>query len=270
MPEDTKDLSGWTARARPERISLTGRWCRLEPIGPQHVTDLFATSTADPPSDVAARFRYLREEPPGSASALANWVDEVSESEDPLFFAVLDAATGRCAGRQALMRTDPTHGVTEIGSILWGPPIARTRVATEALYLFAQNVFAVLGYRRLEWKCDARNASSRRAAQRFGFAYEGLFRQHMVVKGDNRDTAWFAIVDKDWPALRARYQVWLDPQNFASGRCPAHTAGLTRPRAHLAGPQRHPCPKAPLPRGAVHCPTSGAVHSRAQQRLLRP
>lgn len=214
VPEDTRDLSGWTTRPRPERIPLTGRWCRLEPIGPQHVTSLFAASTTGSPEQVAARFRYLREEPPGSASALADWVDEVSQSEDPLFFAVLDATTRRCAGRQALMRTDPAHGVTEIGSILWGPPIARTRVATEALYLFATYVFDVLGYRRLEWKCDARNAPSRRAAQRFGFASEGLFRQHMVIKGDSRDTAWFAIVDQDWPALRARYQAWLDPENF--------------------------------------------------------
>lgn len=217
VPEDTKELSGWTARPRPERIPLTGRWCRLEPIGPQHVTDLFATSTAGSPEEVAARFRYLREEPPGSPSALAAWVEEVSTIEDPLFFAVLDAASGRCAGRQALMRTDPAHGVTEIGSILWGPPISRTRVATEALYLFAEYVFDVLGYRRLEWKCDARNAPSRRAAQRFGFAYEGLFRQHMVIKGDSRDTAWFAIVDEDWPVLRARYRAWLDPENFDPG-----------------------------------------------------
>ena len=129
-------------------------------------------------------------------------------------FAVIDRASGRCEGRQSLMRITPEHGVIEIGNILWGPAIARSRVATEALFLFARHVFEDLGYRRFEWKCDARNEPSRRAAARFGFVYEGLFRQHMVIKGDNRDTAWFAMIDRDWPALRANYERWLAPSNF--------------------------------------------------------
>jgi RimJ/RimL family protein N-acetyltransferase len=112
------------------------------------------------------------------------------------------------------MRIDTTHGVIEIGSILWGPAIARSRVATEALYLFARHAFEALGYRRFEWKCHNGNEPSKRAAIRFGFTYEGLFRQHMVVKGENRDTAWYAMIDIDWPLIRAGYERWLDPTNF--------------------------------------------------------
>jgi RimJ/RimL family protein N-acetyltransferase len=131
-----------------------------------------------------------------------------------LFFAVIDRSSGRCEGRQSLVRIAPEHGVMEVGHILWGPAIARTRVATEALFLFARYAFDALGYRRLEWKCDAANEPSMRAARRFGFNWEGIFRQHMVVKGRNRDTAWFAIVDADWPPLRKGFERWLAPENF--------------------------------------------------------
>lgn len=130
-----------------------------------------------------------------------------------MFFAVVDAATGRAEGRQALMRIDRTHGVIEIGSIMWGPALQRSRMATEALFLFADHVFA-LGYRRFECKCNDLNAPSKRAALRFGFRPEGVFRQHMVVKGTNRDTAWFAMTDQDWQELRPGYLAWLAPDNF--------------------------------------------------------
>jgi RimJ/RimL family protein N-acetyltransferase len=117
------------------------------------------------------------------------------------------------------MRIDPSHGVIEIGSILWGPAIAGTRVATEAQFLFMAYAFDALGYRRYEWKCNADNEPSKRAALRFGFTPEGVFRQHMVAKGKNRDTAWFSIIDAEWPMLKARYLAWLDPDNFdAQGR----------------------------------------------------
>ena len=160
------------------------------------------------------RFRYLFEEPPASMADFQPWLDKAAASDDPLFFAVVDKATGRVEGRQSLMRIDSDHGVIEIGHILWGPAIARTRVVTEALFLSASYVFDTLGYRRFEWKCNDRNAPSKRAAARFGFRYEGLFRQHMVQKGRNRDTAWFAMTDGDWPALRAGYEAWLLPENF--------------------------------------------------------
>jgi RimJ/RimL family protein N-acetyltransferase len=146
--------------------------------------------------------------------AFGAWLDRVAAAEDPLCFAVVDSASGRCEGRQSLMRITPEHGVIEVGGILWGPAIARTRVATEALFLHARYAFDMLGYRRFEWKCNARNEPSRRAALRFGFTFEGIFRQHMVVKGQSRDTAWFGIVDADWPRIRQGFERWLAPGNF--------------------------------------------------------
>jgi len=205
-------LASWSGAARPERVTLTGRYVRLEPIdGDRHAADLLAASLAP---GVADRFRYLFDEPPVDLATLTASLAKAAASLDPLFFAVVDLATARAEGRQALMRIEPRHGVIEIGSILWGPAIARSRVASEAFYLLACYVFETLGYRRLEWKCDAQNLPSRRAALRFGFTFEGVFRQHMVVKGKNRDTAWFAIIDRDWPRLKGGYEAWLDPSNF--------------------------------------------------------
>jgi RimJ/RimL family protein N-acetyltransferase len=209
------ELSGWTARPRPEGSTLEGRWCRLEKLDPvKHGDDLYAASGAE---GADTRFRYLFEPPLADRAEFDAWAARASSTDDPFFYAVIDKATGRAEGRQALMRITPEHGVIEIGSILWGPAIARTRVATEALYLFAAHSFDTLGYRRFEWKCDALNEPSRRAALRFGFSFEGVFRQHMVVKGKNRDTAWFAIIDKDWPRIRAGMEAWLAPDNFSAG-----------------------------------------------------
>jgi RimJ/RimL family protein N-acetyltransferase len=147
------------------------------------------------------------------------WVAAAAVKEDPLFSAVIDNASGRVAGRQTLMRITPEHGVIEIGNILWGPAIARTRVATEALFLAASHVFDDLGYRRFEWKCNNLNEPSKAAALRFGFTFEGIFRQHMWTKGANRDTAWFAMLDREWPRLKREYERWLAPENFdAAGK----------------------------------------------------
>ena len=210
---------------RPARVVLEGRYARLEPLGMAHAEGLYRASSGE---GAVARFAYLFDEPPASADDMRAWIGRAASSEDPLFWAVVDRASGEAAGRQALMRITPEHGVIEIGNILWGPAISRTRVATEALYLFARHVFEDLGYRRFEWKCHDRNEPSKAAARRFGFSYEGLFRQHMWTKGANRDTAWFAMIDRDWPALRAAYERWLDPANFdAQGR----------QRARLAVPQ---------------------------------
>lgn len=210
------DLSGWTPRPRPGRRVIEGRWARLEPGDPaRHGDALFAASMA-PGAEERHRFLF---EAPMERAAFQAWLEARVTPDDPLFFVVIDKATGRAEGRQCLMRIDPAHGVIEIGSILWGPAIARSRVATEALYLFAAHAFDDLGYRRFEWKCNDLNEPSKRAAQRFGFTYEGLFRQHMVLKGQSRDTAWFSIIDGEWPALKAEYQRWLDPTNFeADGR----------------------------------------------------
>lgn len=150
---------------------------------------------------------------PDTRLAFGDWLAWAAASSDPLFFAVIDRATGRAVGRQSLLRITPEHGTAEIGHIHWGPGMARSRVATEALYLAARQIFD-LGYRRFEWKCNAANAPSRSAALRFGFAFEGIFRNHMVVKGESRDTAWFAMTDEDWGVLRPQYEAWLDPANF--------------------------------------------------------
>ncbi len=206
------DLSNWKGVPRPDRVTLDGRYTRLEPLDPaRHGPDLLASAQQPGADD---RFRYLFEEPPADLAALAPWLENAATSTDPLFFAVIDRETGRPEGRQALMRIEPAHGVIEIGHILWGPAIARTRVVTEALYLSAHYVFDTLGYRRFEWKCHNLNEPSKRAAQRFGFTFEGVFRQHMVTKGRNRDTAWFAMTDGDWPRLKAGYEAWLRPENF--------------------------------------------------------
>lgn len=204
----------WNGASPPRRVELEGRYARLEPLdGMRHGADLLASALAPGADD---RFRYLFEEPPMDAEAFVGWIAAAAKGDDPLFFAVIDRATGKAEGRQSLMRIDQNHGVIEIGHVLWGPAIARTRIATEALFLMARFVFDELGYRRFEWKCNNGNEPSKRAALRFGFSFEGLFRRHMVVKGLNRDTAWFSIIDAEWPRLRAGYEAWLDPANFDS------------------------------------------------------
>jgi RimJ/RimL family protein N-acetyltransferase len=193
----------------PGRVVLNGRYARLEPIGPQHVADLFRAAGGQ-----EQRFTYLFEDAPATESLMAEWVGRAMAKDDPLTFAVVDTATGLAEGRQSLMRITPEHGVIEVGGIYWGPNISRSRISTEALFLHARYAFDDLGYRRFEWKCNDLNAPSKAAALRFGFTFEGVFRQHMIVKGANRDTAWFAMLDGDWPRIRAGYERWLDPGNF--------------------------------------------------------
>jgi len=198
-------------RPRPQRVTLEGRHARLEPLGAAHAEGLFRASSGE---GAAARFAYLPVDPPADLAEMRDRIARAADKEDPLFSAVIDRASGEAGGRQSLMRITPEHGVIEIGHILWGPAIARTRVATEAFFLSACYVFDALGYRRLEWKCNDLNEPSKAAARRFGFSFEGIFRQHMWVKGANRDTAWFAIVDREWPPIRAAFERWLQPENF--------------------------------------------------------
>jgi RimJ/RimL family protein N-acetyltransferase len=190
---------------------LDGRYARLEPLAEAHAPALYEASSG-PGAD--ARFAYLFDLPPHAPADMAAWIAKMAFGDDPLFSAVIDTASGRAAGRQALMRITPEHGVIEIGHILWGPAIARTRAATEALYLAACHVFDDLGYRRFEWKCNNLNEPSKAAALRFGFSFEGVFRQHMWGKGANRDTAWFSMLDREWPAIKREYARWLEPANF--------------------------------------------------------
>jgi RimJ/RimL family protein N-acetyltransferase len=198
------------ARA-PQRVVLDGRYTRLEPLAVAHAEELLAASRIP---DMDQRFAYLPADPPATAQEFRDWITERSTHNDPILFAVVDKATGRAGGWQQLMRIEPTHGVIEIGYVYWGPTIAKTRLATESLYLFARHVFEDLGYRRFEWKCNNRNEPSKRAAERFGFTFEGVFRQHMIARGENRDTAWFSMLDGEWPVRKAGFERWLDAANF--------------------------------------------------------
>lgn len=206
------NLENWQPRPRPERKVMEGRYVKLEPLDAEkHGDGLYAASSV---ADADARFAWLPDHAPQSRAAFQPWLEKAAASPDPLFFAVIDKQSGKVAGRQTLMRIDAANGVIEIGNIYWGPLVSRKPAATEAQYLFAAYALDELGYRRYEWKCNNANAPSKRAAERFGFKFEGIFRQHLVVKGENRDTAWYSIIDKEWPALKQAYQAWLDPANF--------------------------------------------------------
>ncbi len=224
-----EDLSIWTPRPKPSTQPMEGRFVRLEKLDPARHADGLFDASAQPDGD--QRFRWLPDEPPTDRAEFHRWVEQVAASEDPIFFAVIDTATGKVAGRQTFMRMDPANGVAEIGHIYWGPLVSRKPAATEALYLFARHLFDDLGYRRFEWKCNNENTPSKRAALRFGFRPEGVFHQHLIIKGKNRDTAWFAMLDKDWSKLRPAYETWLAPENFhADG---AQKASLEECRAEV-------------------------------------
>jgi RimJ/RimL family protein N-acetyltransferase len=194
---------------------MEGDYCRVEPLAAErHAAELFRAFAG-----AGENWTYLPQTPPTDLSGYKAWVEQVEAGSDPLFHALIDKRSGRAEGVAALMRIDTANGVIEVGNINYGPALKRSRVATEAMFLFARRVFDELGYRRFEWKCDSLNAASRRAAQRYGFTFEGIFRQAVVYKGRNRDTAWFSIVDREWPLLREGYMRWLDPGNFdAEGR----------------------------------------------------
>lgn len=197
----------------PERAPLTGAYARLEPVeAAAHAASLYRLSHARPAD--AALWTYLAYGPFADQAAFERWLEECSRSQDPLFFAIVDRARGEAAGMASFLNIVPANGCVEIGHIWFAPTLQKTRVATEAIFLMMRHVFDELGYRRLEWKCDALNAASIRAARRFGFTSEGTFRQHMVVKGRNRDTAWFALLDRDWPAVRAAFERWLAADKF--------------------------------------------------------
>ena len=202
----------WQPRPRPTRTSMVGRYAKLEPFSVEdHTTGLHAAFAEDTTGET---WRYMAVGPFGDEAAFRAYAQKSMSGDDPLFFAVRDAQSGELLGQAALMRIDPTHGVIEVGSITFAPRLQRTRIATEAIYLMARRVFDELGYRRFEWKCNNLNEASKAAARRFGFGSEGVFRQHMVVKGENRDTAWFSILDGEWPARRAAFETWLAPDNF--------------------------------------------------------
>jgi RimJ/RimL family protein N-acetyltransferase len=193
--------------ARPDRAPLQGRYVVLRPIDPVADAEPLHEASRDP-----AIWTYLFDGPYSSVDGFRHYLEAAAPLDDPLRYTIVRG--GRPEGMASYMRIEPEHGCIEIGNIWFGTPMQRTTAATEAIYLLARNAFDGLGYRRLEWKCNALNAASRRAAERFGFVFEGVFSRHMVVKGRNRDTAWYAITDQRWPAVRRVFEAWLDPSNF--------------------------------------------------------
>ncbi len=237
MPHETNHLNqpvgaavdGWKPARVPPRETLEGRYCRLEPLDPaRHAATLYQANGAD---EEGRNWTYLPYGPFDTLEGYRAWMDATCLGSDPLFYAVVDAATSEATGVASYLRIDPPNGSIEVGHINYSPPLQRTPAATEAMYLMMGRAFD-LGYRRYEWKCNALNAASRAAALRLGFRFEGVFRQAAVVKGRNRDTAWYSVIDKEWPALREAFAPWLDPSNFdARGRQRARLSDLTRREA---------------------------------------
>jgi len=205
-------LADWTARERPARARIEGARCRIEPVDVErHAADLFdAYSRAANGGD----WTYMAVGPFADLASYRTYLAGAAASTDPLHYAVVDRASGKAVGTLALMRIDPANGVIEVGNVTFSPLLKRTALSTEAQYLLMRYAFDELGYRRYEWKCDSLNAPSRQTALRLGFQFEGIFRQAVVYKGRNRDTAWFAIVDKDWPGVKRAFETWLDAGNF--------------------------------------------------------
>jgi RimJ/RimL family protein N-acetyltransferase len=205
-------VPGWKGAKAPDREPLTGRCCRIEPVNVErHAADLYeAYSSAADGRD----WTYLTVGPFDSLVAYREHLTRMAASIDPLHHAVIDLATGKAVGTLALMRIDPANGVIEVGHVTYSPRLKRTRIATEAMFVLMSEVFDKLGYRRFEWKCDSLNEPSRSAALRYGFTFEGIFRQAIVYRERNRDTAWYSIIDSEWPALRTCYERWLDAGNF--------------------------------------------------------
>lgn len=207
----------WSGAKLPPRSNMDGTYCRLEPLDiDRHAPDLFEAFSEDKTGGI---WTYLFTAPFETEDDMRVWMAKACLGDDPLFHAVIDNRSGKAVGFATFMRIDPVMGVIEVGNINFAPALQRTPAATEAMFLMMQRVFNELGYRRYEWKCDNLNAPSHKAAKRLGFTYEGLFRQALVYKGRNRDTAWFSIIDSEWPDIEAAFKAWLDRSNFdASGQ----------------------------------------------------
>lgn len=205
-------VEGWRGATPPGRESIPGRHCRLDPLdADRHAEGLYEAYAADPKG---ANWTYLPYGPFASLAEYRVWLEEKQAAEDERFYTIVDPGSERPLGVAAWLRIAPQTGSIEVGHLSYSPALQRTVASTEAMYRMMKRVFDDWGYRRYEWKCDVLNAPSRAAATRLGFRFEGVFRQLMVVKGRNRDTAWFSIVDAEWPALRAGFEAWLSPSNF--------------------------------------------------------
>lgn len=205
-------MTGWTPRAMPPATPMQGQYCRVEPVDVErHGAELFEANMDDPEGK---NWTYLFNDLPTDLPGYKAWLAGHAAKPDPMPHAIIDLASGRAVGLASFMRIDTANGVIEVGHINYSPRLQRQRAATEAMYLMMRRVFDELGYRRYEWKCDALNAPSRGAARRYGFRFEGVFRKAVMYKGRARDTAWFAITDVEWPAVRAAFERWLAPENF--------------------------------------------------------
>lgn len=219
-------LPQWRVRELPPATTMHGRYCRVEALDPElHAAQLFEANSDDAGG---ANWTYLFHDAPTDFAAYQSWVNKMSASTDPLFHAIIDTASGKAVGVASLMRIDPVSGVIEVGSINFSPRLQRTRAATEAMFLMMRRAFDELGYRRYEWKCDSLNAPSRAAALRYGFQFEGMFRQALVYKQRSRDTTWFSIIDSEWPAIRQAFEDWLEPANFDAGGKQRRSLGQIR------------------------------------------
>lgn len=220
-------VADWIAPPLPPRTTLEGHYCRVEPLDAgRHAADFHFANKLEPDE---RGWTYLTYGPFTTEEECRRWAEEYSQRKDYLFHAIIDLESGEAAGMAAYMRIDAANGSIEVGGIKYTPLIAQQPAATEAMHLMMKNAFA-LGYRRYEWKCDALNEPSRAAAQRLGFSYEGTFRQAVVYKNRNRDTAWYSITDREWPALQAVHEQWLAPDNFdAQGQQIVSLSGLTAP-----------------------------------------
>ena len=221
------DLGDWQAPDPPSRQPMSGRTCRLEVLDPErHAQDLYAANSQDEDNRI---WTYLPYGPFDHVDGYRNWAEEMSRGSDPLFFAIVDTTLEKAVGVASFLRITPAAGSIEVGHINYSPLLQRTVAATEAMYLMMKRAFEA-GYRRYEWKCDALNAGSRAAAQRLGLSYEGVFRQATVYKGRNRDTAWYAAIDKEWPELDRAFTRWLDASNFdGEGKQNLRLSELTQP-----------------------------------------
>jgi len=207
-----EDVPDWKAVARPDRSTMEGRFCRIEGLNiERHLENLFEAFSE---GDNDGLWTYMPVGPFATIKALKTWMESACQSEDPLFYALIEAETGKAVGIASYLRITPDFGVIEVGNIAFSPRLQKTPVATEVMFLMMQRVFNELGYRRYEWKCDNLNGPSKKAAARFGFTYDGKFDQAIVYKGRNRDTAWFSILDKDWLAVERGFQRWLAVGNF--------------------------------------------------------
>ena len=217
----------WVQPRLPERTSMEGRFCRLEPLDPaRHARDLFEANSAD---TEGRNWTYLPYGPFDTFEDYDAWLNPWVAISDPMFFAIIDVKRQQAVGLASYLRIDPRHGSIEVGHLCFSPVLQGTTAATEAMYLMMSYAFS-LGYRRYEWKCNALNLPSRQAAQRLGLSFEGIFRQAAVVKGRNRDTAWYAAIDEEWPTLKRAFEDWLAPTNFdAQGKQKTSLSSLTAP-----------------------------------------